>query len=156
MRNQFVVLVLAIAFVLAACRAAAPAVAPTVAPVAESSADAGEAADATLQAMPVNNAERVIAGLRGRFRSCYHRGIAKDFLEQGKVTFKVDIAPNGDVDSVNISSNTGLSITTTDCIEKALRYASFEPPGGSGSMLSVPVNLVQAVRDSDAGTAPSL
>ncbi len=97
----------------------------------------------TSMSVPVNNAERVIAGLRGRFKSCYQRGLSEDPNQSGKATFSVKVAPNGEVALVTVASNAGLSATVTGCIQRALQGANFDAPGGSGSALSVPVNFVQ-------------
>lgn len=98
---------------------------------------------ATSMSVPVNNAERVIAGLRGKFKSCYQRGLSEDPNQSGKATFLVKVGPNGEVSSATVANNAGLSATVTGCIQRALQNAQFDAPGGSGSSLSVPVNFVQ-------------
>lgn len=97
----------------------------------------------TTATVPVSNADRVIAGLRGRFRSCYQQGLASDPSMSGKVVMSTKIGPNGEVASVSPASNTGLSEGVVSCIARAIRNAQFDPPGGGGSTLSVPVTFVQ-------------
>ncbi len=93
--------------------------------------------------VPVSDADRVIAGLRPRFRACYQQGLAQDPSMQGKVTIAVSVGPNGEVSSAEPSSNAGLSAGVAACIARAIRNAQFSAPGGSGSKLSVPVTFVQ-------------
>jgi hypothetical protein len=93
--------------------------------------------------VPVANAERVIAGLRPKFRLCYNNGLQQDPGMSGAVTMTVKIAPNGEVNGADASSNTGLSSGVVACIARALRNAQFDPPGASGSTLQIPVKFVQ-------------
>lgn len=93
--------------------------------------------------VPVSDADRVIAGLRPRFRSCYQTGLNSDPSMSGKVVISAQIGPNGEVSSANVASNTGLSPSVAACIASAVKRATFSPPGGSGSTLSIPVTFVQ-------------
>ena len=104
----------------------------------------GEASiGATVASVPVANAERVIAGLRAKFRLCYNQGLQSDPGMSGSVTMSVKIAPNGEVNSADSSANTGLSDQVVKCISRALRNAQFDAPGPSGSTIQVPVKFVQ-------------
>jgi hypothetical protein len=104
----------------------------------------GEASiGATTATVPVANAERVIAGLRPGFRACYNTGLQQDPGMAGSVTITVKIGPNGEVSSAEASSNNGLSDGVVKCIARKLRNAQFDPPGGSGSTINVPVKFVQ-------------
>jgi hypothetical protein len=98
---------------------------------------------ATSASVPVANAERVIAGLRPKFRLCYNQGLAQDPGMAGSVTMVVKIAPNGEVDSANASGNSGLSDSVVKCIQRALKNAQFDAPGSSGSVLQVPAKFVK-------------
>jgi hypothetical protein len=98
----------------------------------------------TSATVPVNNAERVIAGLRAKFRSCYNSGLQSDPTMQGAVTVAAKIAPGGEVSSADIASNTGVSASVASCVAGAVRNATFEAPGGTGSMVSIPVRFVPA------------
>jgi hypothetical protein len=93
--------------------------------------------------VPVNNAERVVAGLRAKFRSCYNQGLQSDPTMQGAVTISAKIAPNGEVSSADIASNSGLSDSVAKCIARAVRNANFDAPGGTGSSINIPVKFVQ-------------
>jgi TonB family protein len=91
--------------------------------------------------VPVNNADRVIAGLRGRFRSCYQQGLNTDPNMEGKVVISAKIGPNGEVENASVASNQGLSSSVASCIQRAVRNAQFDAPGGSGSTLNIPVTF---------------
>jgi hypothetical protein len=93
--------------------------------------------------VPVSDADRVIAGLRPRFRACYQQGLNSDPSMSGKVVITAKVGPNGEVSSADVSSNTGLSAGVAQCIARAVRNAQFSAPGGSGSTLSIPVTFVQ-------------
>jgi hypothetical protein len=93
--------------------------------------------------VPVSDADRVIAGLRPRFRACYQQGLNSDPSMQGKVVITAKVGPNGEVQSAVPSSNTGLSAQVAQCIAGHVSRATFSPPGGSGSTLNIPVTFVQ-------------
>jgi hypothetical protein len=93
--------------------------------------------------VPVSDADRVIAGLRPRFRQCYQTGLNSDPSMSGKVVVTAKVGPNGEVSSADVTSNTGLSQSVASCIASAVRRAQFNPPGGSGSTLNIPVTFVQ-------------
>ena len=104
----------------------------------------GEASiGATTATVPVANAERVIAGLRPGFRACYNQGLQQDPGMAGSVTITVKIGPNGEVSTADAASNAGLSDSVVKCIARKLKNAQFDPPGGSGSTINVPVKFVQ-------------
>ncbi len=93
--------------------------------------------------VPISDADRVIAGLRPRFRQCYQTGLNSDPSMSGKVVITAKVGPNGEVDSANVSSNTGLSQTVASCIAGVVKRATFNAPGGGGSTLNIPVTFVQ-------------
>ena len=97
----------------------------------------------TTATVPVNNAERVVAGLRAKFRSCYNQGLQSDPTMQGAVTISTKVAPNGEVSSADVVSNSGLSDSVAKCIARAVRNAQFDAPGGTGSTINIPVKFVQ-------------
>ena len=105
--------------------------------------------------VPVRGAERVIAGLRRRFRSCYQRGLTEDPKQWGQAVFRVDVAPVGDVSSVVLVNNAPVSATVTRCVTKALMGASFEAHEGETSVLTVGMTFVLPDDPPDAGAAPS-
>jgi TonB family protein len=91
----------------------------------------------------VPDADGVIAGLRGRFRTCYQRGLDSDSTMSGKVLITAKIGPNGEVSSAEIASSTGLSPAVGQCIAGVVKRATFHAPGGGGATLQVPVTFVQ-------------
>lgn len=93
--------------------------------------------------VPVSDADRVIASLRPRFRQCYQTGLTSDPGMSGKVIISAKVSPNGEVQSADVSSNTGLSPTVASCIAGVVKRAQFNAPGGGGSTLSIPVTFVQ-------------
>jgi hypothetical protein len=93
--------------------------------------------------VPVSDADRVIAGLRPRFRACYQQGLNSDPSMQGKVVITAKVGPNGEVQSAVPTSNTGLSAQVAQCIAGHISRATFSAPGGGGSTLNIPVTFVQ-------------
>ena len=96
--------------------------------------------------VPISDADRVIAGLRPRFRQCYNQGLQTDPSMAGKVVITAKVGPNGEVASADVSQNTGLSQQVASCISRVVRNATFSPPGGGGSTLNIPVTFVQQGR----------
>lgn len=97
----------------------------------------------TSMTVPVSNADRVIAGLRPRFKSCYQRGLNSDPTMAGKVVIAAKVGPNGEVNDAPIESNSGLSPEVASCIARVVRSAQFDAPGGNGSTIRIPVTFVQ-------------
>ncbi len=97
----------------------------------------------TSASVPVNNAERVVAGLRPKFRACYNKGLASDPSMAGAVTITAKIAPNGEVTSADSGGGGGLSPEVQTCIARAVKNAQFDAVGGSGSTINIPVKFVQ-------------
>ncbi len=98
---------------------------------------------ATSMSVPVANAERVVAGLRPKFKACYQKGLASDPGMSGSVKISAKISPNGEVDSATNAGGSGLSPDVVQCIQKAVQRAQFDAPGGSGSTIVIPVTFVQ-------------
>jgi hypothetical protein len=93
--------------------------------------------------VPISDADRVIAGLRPRFRQCYQTGLNFDPTMAGKVVITAKVGPNGEVSSADITSNSGLSAGVASCIAGVIKRAQFNAPGGGGSTLNIPVTFVQ-------------
>ncbi len=89
----------------------------------------------------VSDADRVIAGLRPGFKSCYNKGLSSDPSMAGKIILAIKVQPNGDVESVSKAGGTGLSSEVEACIMNKAKHASFN--GGSGATIQVPVTFVQ-------------
>jgi outer membrane biosynthesis protein TonB len=93
----------------------------------------------------IPNADSVVAGLRGRFRSCYQTGLLADSTMTGKVVISAKVAPNGEVSSADIASISGLSPTVGQCIASVVKRATFgAPSGGGSSTMQIPVTFVQS------------
>ncbi len=93
--------------------------------------------------VPISDADRVIAGLRPRFRQCYQTGLNSDPSMAGKVVITAKVGPNGEVSSADVTSNSGLSQGVASCIAGVVKRATFNAPGGGGSTLNIPVTFVQ-------------
>jgi hypothetical protein len=94
--------------------------------------------------VPVSNAEATIR--REIFpgaKRCYQKGLESDPTQAGKLVILIKVAPSGEVDSVSVSSNSGLSAQVASCITAVARRPKFDPPGANGSTLSVPFNFVK-------------
>lgn len=99
----------------------------------------------TTASVPISDADRVIAGLRGRFRACYQQGLNSDPTMSGKVVIQARVGPNGEVQSADVASNTGLSPAVASCIARHVRNAQFTG-NGQGSTLNIPVTFVQQTK----------
>jgi len=94
--------------------------------------------------VPVSNAEPVIRSqIQPGARRCYQRGLESNPSQSGKVVILIKVAPSGEVDSASVASNTGLDPGVAACIASVARRAKFDPPGASGSTISVPFNFVK-------------
>jgi TonB family protein len=96
-----------------------------------------------IPSVPMSDADRVVANLRGRFRSCYQNGLDGDPTMSGKVVIRAQVGPNGEVSSSEIASSQGLSPAVNQCIAGVVKRATFNAPGGGGSTLQIPVSFVQ-------------
>jgi hypothetical protein len=94
----------------------------------------------------VSDADRVIAGLRGRFRQCYQTGLNSDPSMAGKVVITARVGPNGEVQSSSVSSNSGLSPAVASCIAGVVGRAQFSPPTSGSATINIPVTFVQQTR----------
>lgn len=95
----------------------------------------------TTSGAPVSDADRVVANLRSRFRKCYQDGLNANPTMSGKATLAAKVQPNGEVASVDVVENQGLSSEVTSCMAKVLKNATFTG-NGSFSTVRVPVSMV--------------
>ncbi len=98
----------------------------------------------TTSTPPVSDAERVVAGLRSRFRACYMRGSPEDLKHAGKVHVRATLAPNGEVSSTAIVENQGFSAVIETCIKRVVNRSTFDAPGGTGATVDIPLMFVPA------------
>ena len=89
------------------------------------------------------SAERVISGLKGKFRVCYNQGLAQNPEMGGSVTMVTKIAPNGEVASVDPSNLVGLSDSVVNCIKRALKNADGFDKTDTGATLQLPFKFVK-------------
>src|SRR5262249_13388877 len=90
----------------------------------------------------VSDADRVVAGLRPRFRRCYENGLTSNPSMSGKTVLAARVQPNGEVASVDVAENLGLSPEVTSCMARVLQNAQFKG-NGSFSTVRVPVSMIQ-------------
>jgi hypothetical protein len=100
-------------------------------------------ASASVSGGAVNNASKVVAGMRAGFRACYNRGLAANPEMSGSVRVTARIGPNGEVQSANASPSGSISGDVASCIASRVRSAQFDPPEGGSSTIVIPVTLVQ-------------
>ncbi len=87
---------------------------------------------------------RAAAALRPRAHQCIAKGLETDPSMAGKVVFTTKIAPDGNVASVEVASNSGLPEGVVACIRGHIRRATFEPPGDAGATLQLPFAFAPA------------
>lgn len=87
----------------------------------------------------VLNAEAVIrTQIHPGARRCYQTGLNSNSQQSGKLMVLLRIGPSGEVQSVTIQSNTGLSQQVAGCVASVAHNAKFDPPGPSGASILVP------------------
>lgn len=59
---------------------------------------------------------------------------------EGKLLVTVAVASTGDVSSVTVSSNSGLTPAVASCVSAGLKRATFDPPP-STSTLKIPISF---------------
>jgi hypothetical protein len=99
----------------------------------------------------VADADRVVAGLRARFRHCYQRGLASDPRMSGRVVLDAKLERNGEVASATVQSNSGLSPTTAECLASVLKRSQFSAPNAEVH-IKVPVTFVISERTTGPST----
>jgi hypothetical protein len=101
----------------------------------------------------ISGAERVVAGLRPRFRACYNNGLQQDPSMNGRVVIDATVAKNGEVAATRTESNTGLSQSVAQCITGMIKRAQFDAPTGDVH-LHIPVTFVQQNDSGSSGPRP--
>jgi hypothetical protein len=79
--------------------------------------------------VPIADADRVVAGLRPRFRACYQRGLDVDPMMAGKLTIEVRLVPEGEVEAASPTTNTGIAPAVASCAALAVQRVTFSAPG---------------------------
>jgi hypothetical protein len=99
---------------------------------------------ALLESGHVPNAEATIHRLiEPGARRCYQNGLRVNPTQSGKLVIVIRIGNSGEVDSVDIAQNGGLSADVALCVATVAKRARFDPPGSNGSVLSVPFNFLR-------------
>jgi hypothetical protein len=91
----------------------------------------------------IDNLEATVNKLKPGYRQCYNKGLEQDPSMAGRAVFVANVGPNGEVTSVDVRENSGLSDFVLDCIKKKIRNAEFAPPGGGGAPVQLPVNFIK-------------
>jgi hypothetical protein len=82
-------------------------------------------------------ARRADAVIRGQInpaaKSCYENDADSKSRQPGRLVLVIRLAPGGEVDSVTVASNAGLSPSVTSCITAAAGAARFGAPGPNGA-----------------------
>ena len=96
-----------------------------------------------VQGATVANAERVVAGMRAGFRSCYQRGLVQDKKMAGILRLSLAVGPQGVVIDVDVKQKGhAISAAVTDCIAARAQAAQFDPPeGASSAQIDFPATL---------------
>jgi hypothetical protein len=92
----------------------------------------------------ITTAEGVIRGpIHAQAKRCYQAGLNSDPSMAGRVVIRIHIASDGTVDDSIVASDEGLATSVAECIAAGAKRAHFEPPGESGSTISIPFNFVR-------------
>jgi hypothetical protein len=90
----------------------------------------------------VNNASRVVAGMRAGFRNCYNRELAQNPDAQGSIRLSITVGPGGEVQNVQASASGNLG-SAVACVRARAQAAQFDPPKGGNAVIQVPVTFVK-------------
>lgn len=95
---------------------------------------AGPRGDAAISAStskpPISDADRVIAGLRPRFRMCYQKGLSADPSIEGTVSIDAKVDAKGEVIAATATpapSTSGIK-PVSDCMAATVKRAQFAAP----------------------------
>ena len=112
-----------------------------VAPI-EDAAAAAAPSPGPSQGTASSGVERVVAGLRPAFKSCYQRGLAKDPSLAGSTTIVTKVEPDGRVGASSPRGTAGLGDEVTACLAGVVGGARFDP-SPAGATLEIPVRFEQ-------------
>ena len=133
-----------------------PLVTASASPSAASAAPARSAASTLTESSAEDSAptcERDIARMRGKFRTCYNKGLAQDPTMEGReVVAATGVLEDGTVGAATIESNTGLSAEVAECMRATIAKGPLHCAQGTGSQVRIPLVFKVPV---DAG-APQL
>lgn len=94
----------------------------------------------------IATAAQVLAGLRGAFRDCYQRALARDRSAKGAMRVRIVVDATGQVTGTwNELPPTLSDPEMLRCVHATLRSARFAPPeGGRGATVILPLRFVKA------------
>ncbi|HEU4535398.1 MAG TPA: AgmX/PglI C-terminal domain-containing protein [Polyangiaceae bacterium] len=92
----------------------------------------------------VSNAERVLAGARGRIRACYQNGLNGNPDMEGRVSFVVSIGGSGSVSNANVTPTGTISGSVVSCIQGVLKGLNFDAPEGGAATVNGSYNFVNS------------
>ncbi len=83
---------------------------------------------------PAPRAETVVRGqINPAAKSCYENDPDSKSKSPGRLVMLIKLTPAGDIDSVDVSNNVGVSPAVASCIAAAAGAARFAPPGAKGT-----------------------
>jgi hypothetical protein len=80
---------------------------------------------------------RVLEGARRRLATCMELAVAADPAVAVEIAATLEIGPNGEVESVALSSSAPLDAAALACMKRGLGSLAFDAPGRGGSTLRV-------------------
>jgi hypothetical protein len=86
----------------------------------------------------IDNAARVIAGLRAGLRDCYSRETSAGV---GAIRFRLSVSSTGSVSNVSVASTGELSSGLVACTTARIRAAKFDPPDTGAATVQFPVTF---------------
>lgn len=104
--------------------------------------EAGSAEEKPALPIDSTNPQGIIAKLGPDFRRCYNSGLESNPNMKGTVRVTARLGPDGKVVAANSSGGDGLSKDVIFCVLRRVRSAQFNPPGGGGATIVIPVNFV--------------
>lgn len=84
-------------------------------------------------AKPVTDFDRVLAGLRSRYRLCYETALNRDPDLAGKVIVALKIGPTGEVEDAKVEKTEKLNPSVASCAANVTKRATFASPGDTGT-----------------------
>jgi hypothetical protein len=91
----------------------------------------------------VDNASRIVAGMRAGFRRCFQRALEQNPDIGGSIRLTLTVGPGGEVSGVSASQSGNLPSTVVSCVKSRARAAQFSPPAGGSAVVEVPVTFVK-------------
>jgi hypothetical protein len=92
----------------------------------------------------VSNAERVLAGARGRIRACYQNGLNSNPDMEGRVSFTVSIGGSGSVTNASVTPGGTIGGSVVSCIQGVLKGLNFDAPEGGAATVAGSYNFVNS------------